>query len=412
MSELLQQTTCAQLLQSLNRLPKGLPAVYDRIVMKIEESDRQMCSLILLWASLAARPLTVSEFGDAVYMQGSSVLTREQIIRDHITLCGPLLVLRDDKVYFVHQSIRDYLLRTLADPNPRLDMFHFQPEKGHCHIARKCLDYLEEHVKGPKKAPQPLFFLQYAAQHWAYHAQRAGSYAETLYDMNRPFFQKDWKTMFQSPRFLAAVHTRTPPVASLLHLASFYGLTPLVRNLLGQKNRWYGVQLLLRKKDADGCTPLHISAAEGQIDATELLLAHGANFRTEDRQGQVPLVLAALGGHDLTVQLLLRHGADIHHVGGAGTPLMTACMYRNLTAAKCLIAHGAEVNYLARNITALRVASCFGVDTLVDLLLTHGADINRRGVGGGQRTRWNRTPTSVSWSESEYVERCGPNRAD
>jgi hypothetical protein len=56
----------------------------------------------------ALRPLHVEELADyAKVREDSSFDTR--FLSDLILLCGPLLTIRQDVVYFVHQSAKDYL---------------------------------------------------------------------------------------------------------------------------------------------------------------------------------------------------------------------------------------------------------------------------------------------------------------
>ena len=59
-----------------------------------------------------------------------------------------------------------------------------------------------------------------------------------------------------------------------------------------------------------------MSAANGHVDAVELLLDSGADVHTG---GEWALRLASGYGHAAVVQLLLQHGADSHVLGnGAG----------------------------------------------------------------------------------------------
>lgn len=59
-----------------------------------------------------------------------------------------------------------------------------------------------------------------------------------------------------------------------------------------------------------GLTPLHQAALDGNVDAVELLVKHGANINKQDDDTWTPLHAACAEGHTDIVELLLRHGAD------------------------------------------------------------------------------------------------------
>ncbi|MFJ9894546.1 glutaminase [Streptomyces sp. NPDC091280] len=59
--------------------------------------------------------------------------------------------------------------------------------------------------------------------------------------------------------------------------------------------------------DYDGRTPLHLAAAEGHVEVTGYLLAHGANPAATDRWGGTALTDARRGGHTRVAELLDPH---------------------------------------------------------------------------------------------------------
>jgi hypothetical protein len=96
--------------QVLNGIPKGLTPLYDRMIKQIQQlegSYPQVCLLTLATAGLAYRPLHILE----IYLLAG--LEKEipdlgdlEVI---INMCGSFLTIRDNYVYFIHQSAKDYL---------------------------------------------------------------------------------------------------------------------------------------------------------------------------------------------------------------------------------------------------------------------------------------------------------------
>lgn len=96
--------------------------------------------------------------------------------------------------------------------------------------------------------------------------------------------------------------------------------------------------------DAKGYTALILASYNGQADATELLLKHGARPDAPDRvRGNTALMGVAFKGYGGIAERLLNAGADPHLTNEAGQ-------------------------------TALMMAAMFGHSGIVDLLLEAGAD--------------------------------------
>ena len=113
-------------------------------------------------------------------------------------------------------------------------------------------------------------------------------------------------------------------------------------------------------------TLLHIAAANGDVDAIRLLLAHGVDVEAEHFNQysgpERPLQLAAGSGKAEAVSLLLDAGADIHAEaieGGRGATALD------------MVLHGLE----------RRVVRQGHVDT-IHLLLDRGLDVNGRNMRG------------------------------
>jgi hypothetical protein len=102
----LRVTANRHVLKKLVLFPPGLDALYERMMQQISKSDdAKICRCVLASTAILYRPVTVSEL----------VALVEQLedvgddVREIIGLCGSFLTLREDTVYFVHQSAKDFL---------------------------------------------------------------------------------------------------------------------------------------------------------------------------------------------------------------------------------------------------------------------------------------------------------------
>lgn len=125
-------------------LPKGLPAVYARILQSIEVEDRENSKRLLTCLALAFKPLYLEALADMLDCQGSETISGEQAILDAIALCAPMLQLRGKTVEFVHLLAKYYLLRDEADQDLVLEDFRISFETANLYMARRCLQSLIE----------------------------------------------------------------------------------------------------------------------------------------------------------------------------------------------------------------------------------------------------------------------------
>jgi hypothetical protein len=105
----LRATASRHVLNKLASFPPGLDALYKRMIDQISKSDdAETCRCVLATAAVLYRPVTISELVVLVeQLEGVS-----DDVREIISLCGSFLTLREDTVYFVHQSAKDFLFAT------------------------------------------------------------------------------------------------------------------------------------------------------------------------------------------------------------------------------------------------------------------------------------------------------------
>ncbi|PKK43826.1 hypothetical protein CI102_10268, partial [Trichoderma harzianum] len=386
MKALLDMSTRMEVMDVLNALPQGLPAMYGRMLLQIKSSQRHIISTILKCVTIARRPMTLEELKTAVSLLCNTPIDSTQIMCDRIASCGPILRISGGHdtgtCSLVHQSARNYLLREEVDTDPILEEFRIEGKEAHTSLARICLACIETSdfrhkplnitdASVLKKSP----LLGYATKHWPEHARHT---AEDL-DFPKTFFQKKddlWKHWWRS---------YTKAFQKYVNQRNKHNMTPL---MLAAEEGQHSVVHLLLENGADvnvksegsvwGWTALELAATRGHLSVVQLLLANGAD--PELPGNGVALNGAAANGHADIVQLLLTKGAVVNSAiarRGIYTPLSLAAGNGHEATVRLLLANGANININLEDkngYTALRWAANRGHEAIVRLLLANGAD--------------------------------------
>jgi ankyrin repeat protein len=156
-------------------------------------------------------------------------------------------------------------------------------------------------------------------------------------------------------------------------------------------------------------TPLHLAAAQGDLEMVATLLAHGADAeaitRIDDYEtalevasaaGHAKVVdvlrprtprldweLAARTGDVVTLRRMLRSGHDVDSIDGHGlTALMRAAHEGHSDAVTLLIAHGPALDHASKfGLNALMLAVIGGHPRIARALVKAGADTTARAKG-------------------------------
>jgi ankyrin repeat protein len=143
-----------------------------------------------------------------------------------------------------------------------------------------------------------------------------------------------------------------------------------------------GARIEDREKRRGLKTPLQVAADEGDMEAIQLLLDHGADINSPpgDEFGRTALQAAtsARNPDPRIIQLLLSHGADVNarpaRKGGV-TALQGAAISGDLQIARMLLGYAADVNAASapeKGRTSLEGAAEHGRLDMVQLLLSRG----------------------------------------
>jgi len=93
-----------------------------------------------------------------------------------------------------------------------------------------------------------------------------------------------------------------PLCAEEIHDAALNGDINKVKSLLAKNPK------LIKAKDNEGMTPLHMAAAAGQKEVAELLIAKGADVNAKSNDGVTPLQMAVAWGQKEVAEFLKSHG--------------------------------------------------------------------------------------------------------
>ena len=333
--------------KALELFPSGLEELYARMLLQIDVDRREIVAKILHWVVMAVRPLTIPELSAALEseIKSSANFDREEIMKDQVSNCGYILTIKAQEVSLIHQSAKDYLLRGVCDFNPELEFFRVKEAVGNLEIARKCFHYLQNGALAGGKVDllemnshlEAFPLLSYAVLHWHQHA-RSLARSEGIFDLSLPFYNKysrvrgSWLETY----WTAGYDFNRPSSSKLLHVASYFGILPLARNILLQKGLINKVKrpLYINRRDSKGMSALGYVAVRGHEAIIRLLLEKRADIAAKDHNKWTALHHAAFWGYEAIVRLLLEKGADIEAKTIAGR---TALQYAADSGHKAIV---------------------------------------------------------------------------
>lgn len=269
----LKNVASKDVIKRLHSLPEGLHALYKKLLDDAvqETNSRDVFRRIMTFVLVAGRPLSVADLATAcmLHQDEEDKETREQFARDEIASCRLMVVVQDDHVLLLHQSVKDFLTGSGADYINECD--------AHAMVAERCVDHFIRHFHtdpGCKLSDDG--FLSYSIYSWTYHAARAQS-AFIVQDSQAEFFAKDSKCRDhwnEHCRFTYRGRTRF----SILHAAAWEGIPALVEFLFRDdvENSDSGAKVSPYVDDEysnpDCGTPLWVAVMRGHTDVAAKLL--------------------------------------------------------------------------------------------------------------------------------------------
>ncbi|KAI1290474.1 hypothetical protein F5Y03DRAFT_378339 [Xylaria venustula] len=436
--------TAKGLEEALHNLSFTVEDAYDKMLRRSTDPETTKKALSILLA--AYRPLTLTEMQVALDMNLN--ITSEDMLdlepddafyRRLRELCGLFITQHNGKLYFLHQTAREFLLpASVSSPSSTSTLVwahQFSLRQAHTVLVEACVQYLafpnlsgfEEWLDPSDNIVKESKFLEYSADYWPSHFREAdpdGGVIVSLalkaseprrvsaaWPLPRPDlpFEMDW---INGPSILRAAawgHTavvqsllttdalREDHIAYALATAVSIGNGTIVKLLLGIN----GTDVNFKLPNSD--TALIVAAINGHEGVVKILLsAHGIDVNYRPKRGDTAILHAIRKGHEGVVKLLLatnRVHINKKQGNNDGTPLTLAAMEGHKSIVKLLLATvGIDVNKQGiYSLTPLQVAVGYGHESVVQLLLaTNGINVNARRFGGETALmRAANSPTSI-----------------
>lgn len=385
----------AEIESTIATLPNSVSEAYEHNLNKSKE--HQAGRKILRIVSAAKRPLSLPELNVAVNLVETSPNTYSLDLEDTESfnlrirsLCGLLIAIHGNRVYFRHQTAREFfLLQTarefflagniLPTTDPLILSLHrsISLRQARTTLAELCVMYLDlfdsndDFSKDIEETGVHtgnfLHFLDYAAKYWTPHFNEAGIEHDSAI---LPMVQRICDPRSKSHSLWIRLMGRRKYMGGLaenatgLTLASYFGLTAVAKLCLEKGSDIEAV-------DKHGNTPLLSAALGGCNKMVEMLLEEGANVEAKDTDGRTPLLRAALERREDIVKMLLEKGANVDATDNKGwTPLQWAVFNEHKEAVKMLLEKGAAYR------TLLQKAVSEGHEGIVKILRENGAELD------------------------------------
>ncbi|EXJ68828.1 uncharacterized protein A1O5_07760 [Cladophialophora psammophila CBS 110553] len=393
----------------------------------ISEEWRAWTRDILHLVLFARRSLTPLELGDALSIRlklnNNSTKTYpcsdlERSLGDYFK---DILVIADDEVHFIHQSLRDCLTTSLTSSNDK--WYSISPSDANREIFDLCFHcigtrphtQIDISFSGSSAVnyvipPDRSAFQSYAAKHWPAHFNEVQADRHPLWSAQAVKKIMDLFEDMETFRWLSQHywHTSNPflrPDCSFLSplpIASALGLCVVVTYMLERERQssFFETDCGLALVEAARCGHMDVAmllvkacvpslpvlqesvlrAAYGDHETLAQYLFTQTKIRGPVQWSPEILQRVAYLGFAEMVKSLCESGPDIHiPIGRLTSPLYLAAVNNQVEVINLLLDHGADIEVADETgLTPLGGACLSGQDEAVRALLAHGARLDAR----------------------------------
>ncbi|KAM0278410.1 hypothetical protein ACHAQH_005165 [Verticillium albo-atrum] len=311
----LEKETSKNAVKHLTKIPKGLESLYEQLLdTALQNEDAPTIRKLLGFVMVARRPLTTRELVSACGLfQDDGEKERILFTTEVIASCRLLIVVQDEKVLLLHQSVRDFLISATGRG-------HLVSEReAHNTFSTRCVACLitKFSIPGAGHKTEADDLVSYSVQFWPEHAHMAAE-VFSIEQTQSAFFTIDSKIR---EAWWTAFHDRYdrfgPSSASIFHVAARWGVAKLLDYALSSRQSharapehvgsWPYVDSVYR--DSHGKTPLERCAASSHIPVMESMIE-----RLDPQEGVGGAVTRAAAGNEKSgaevMKLLLDQKGD------------------------------------------------------------------------------------------------------
>jgi ankyrin repeat domain-containing protein 50 len=366
----------------------------------------------------AARPLTLREMALAVTIRENhrsysdlDLRSQDWFHEDIRDICGLFVTIIESRIYLLHQTAKEFLVRhgqkiLRKNVHSGLKWKHsLWPQDSHRLLTEICMRYLlfTEFEANPldndMMPSQYGVFLDYSAKNWAAHVRQSHIEVDKIATQSmlrlcdassaccRTWFGLYWKS----------TNTDFPEKFTALMIASYFGLSAVVKHLLSQgestdldsKDSTYGRSAIswAAENGFDNVVKLLIEGVGGNLRWCRQIFKRGAQVDSVDKYSRTPLMYAVWNRHEAVVKRLLRAGACIDLADNiGGTALLYGFCSGHDDLFKLLFKKGTEIDLKDDTIMGLFFPALAKDHEAVKLLLETGKvnpgmkDVNGRGL--------------------------------
>lgn len=352
------------------RIPQTVDQAYERILCRARDRRPEILKLLQVVVA-ATRALTLDEMDFALSIRPDHKTCEEVevmggrfeiYIRD---LCGLFVSIVDSKVYFLHQTAKEFLVQNSATVTSSSSWKHtLGIEDAHKTMFQICSSTMLALENHPREPDQPNYRLKevyrekcalfdYSVDHFNTHykssAEEQYSVLDALLNIDSekryedPYDDPLCFTMGRKPSLTRCDSAGTPLFVSL-----HFGWGSYTRQLLHSERH---ARELWIPSDCEVRDPLLIVAARsGDAELLRELLSHVDKTRQAelvnecDNDGETVLMLNCRKFDLECISFLIEAGADINAASRDGTTaLLYACLDENTTMCEHLLGRGARL---------------------------------------------------------------------
>ncbi|KAK4210289.1 hypothetical protein QBC37DRAFT_35880 [Rhypophila decipiens] len=445
--------------KATSHLPREVYEAYEQLLAR--SPDRTEAKKLLHMIVAAERPLTLREMAlaSAVGAHGSYDALKHELLgperfRDHLLhLCGLLVIIEDSKIYLLHQTAKEFLVRPESGDVPgdgssgkKFEWKHsLRLRDSHRILADVCIRhlYFSEFETQPLDENTPVaqyvdghLFLGYSARYWTTHFREAHINSNAIIQSALGLCDANSKRCQTWLRvYWGSTNMEFPAKFTSLMIGSYFGIAAAVSVLLkvdnidlnarddtygrtalswaagnglpgvckllikGSGNRFKGYfkQILKLGAEVDLLdwhrrTALSYAVWNGHKAVVELLVKNRAQVSVEDQNGGTPLSYAVCNGREDIIQLLLKGDTKVDSEDMIRRLLVSGARNGDMAVVQLLLEKNADLETKDTEYgrTPLSWAARNGHEAVVKVLLEKNADLETKD------TKYGRTP--LSWA--------------